>query len=223
MPIDQVRNISNIFKGKTGTDIAIKFSLMGHDVRVITSNEYLLRKEIACFADGFPDILRLLLYARMFKTYDELYEIMEQEVKIGAYDVIIHTAAVSDYKVAEVCMMDQEKLWAIDKSNKVSSAHEDLYLHLVKTPKIIDLIREPWKFKGYLVKFKLQVDVNDHELIKIAKKSRVDSGADMIVANCLEWAKERAFIITNRSAIDVGRKDLPDRIHELIYEEIGEE
>jgi phosphopantothenate-cysteine ligase/phosphopantothenoylcysteine decarboxylase/phosphopantothenate--cysteine ligase len=138
---------------------------------------------------------------------------MEREISEGAYDVVIHSAAVSDYKVGGVFYKDGKgKLVGVDNSKKMSSDHAELFLRLVPTEKIVDKIRKPWGFAGYLVKFKLQVGISDDELKAIADKSREASQADMIVANCLEWARERAEIRTGKTVIPVKRKDLAKAI-----------
>ena len=217
--IDQVRCISNIFKGKTGNAIAEYFNNTQSDVTVITSSP-----------DYFKNhAIKVLPY----KTYDELYSLMEQEITTGNYDVVIHSAAVSDYKVEGTYVYKtypqgdkrDELGWAIgpglskvDSSKKISSTEKELYLKLVPTEKIIDKIRSPWGFKGKLVKFKLQVGISESELMNIAQKSMSDSNADFIVANCLEWAKDRAIILTNYydSLIEVTRDNLPVVLYRLL-------
>ena len=209
VPIDKVRVISNIFRGRTGAEIALNFGARGDNVTLITSDKNILNQKFGPYS-GLSKVIH-------YKTYDDLYHTMREEIMTNNYDVIIHSAAVSDYYVADVCGKD---LQPIDKSGKISSDCKDLYLHLAPTQKIIDLIREDWGFKGYLVKFKLQVGISDYELLEIAQRSRLHSKADMIVANCLEWAKERAYIITNaKEVINVPRDILADKIYKLILEE----
>jgi phosphopantothenoylcysteine synthetase/decarboxylase len=165
---------------------------------LITSNPGLLEGKTA-------DNLRIVPY----RTYDQLYEAMKKEIGRGKYDIVIHSAAVSDYKVDGVFYKDGKgKLVGVDNSKKMSSDHDELFLRLVPTEKIVDKIRKPWGFKGYLVKFKLQVGISDAELKSIAEKSRQTSQADMIVANCLEWANERAEIITETTTTPVKRQNL---------------
>ena len=203
VPIDQVRAITNIFKGRTGTEIAKHFAGRGHLVTLITSNPGLLSNK---------DTFRMCVIP--YRTYDQLYAAMEKEIRLVKYDVVIHSAAVSDYKVTGVFLRGKatEMLTPIDSSKKMSSAHKELYLRMVPTEKIVDKIRKPWGFKGYLVKFKLQVGISDAELKSIAEKSRVASHADMIVANCLEWSNERAEIITAKTTTPVSRQDLAKAI-----------
>ncbi|MBI2064924.1 MAG: bifunctional phosphopantothenoylcysteine decarboxylase/phosphopantothenate synthase [Candidatus Yanofskybacteria bacterium] len=193
-PIDQVREISNIFRGRTGAAIAEYFISKSVDCTLVTS---------ARATDYFKRRLRIVI----FRTFDELKDIMEREIRNGCYDTIIHSAAVSDYGVSRV--LDQD-FNPVDSSAKVSSSHPRLYLELEPTVKIVDQIRETWKFNGKLVKFKLQVGISDIELVDIAIKSMAASKADFIVANCLEWCRERAYIIgADGSLANVSRNDLP--------------
>jgi phosphopantothenoylcysteine synthetase/decarboxylase len=199
VPIDRVRAITNIFKGRTGTEIAKEFARHGHDVTLITSSPFLL------FVSWFKKINVI-----KYHTYDELYAAMEKEITgKKRYDIVIHSAAVSDYKVAGTFIKDENgQLIQIDSSGKVSSNHEEMFLRLIPTEKIINKIRRSWGFSGYLVKFKLQVGITDNELREIADESREESRAEMIVANCLEWAHKRAEIRTKNQAIPVLRKNL---------------
>jgi phosphopantothenate-cysteine ligase/phosphopantothenoylcysteine decarboxylase/phosphopantothenate--cysteine ligase len=205
VPIDRVRSITNIFKGKTGTEIAIYLAWTGYQVTLVTSNIDLFRKKVtdlgtdisgnylaAYMQTKIGEHLRLVQY----RTYQELLEAMHYELTHNQYDIVIHSSAVSDYFVDGVCVVDKNgALIDLPKDGKVSSNHKCLYLRMLSTEKIIDLIRDPWGFTGTLVKFKLEVGKTDAQLMDIAVHSARHSKADFIVANCLEWAKDRAFII----------------------------
>ena len=208
IPIDQVRVISNIFSGRTGTDIADYFACRGAEITILTSN-----RAIAAHCHETVNIIP-------YKTFDELETAMTDVFANNKFDVVIHSAAISDYRVAGVMVQQDGSLIDLDRSNKISSSHEEMFLRLTQTPKLVDNIRDPWGFKGLLVKFKLQVGMTDEELIDIATKSMHQSNADMIVANCLEWAKERAYIINKKDdIISTTRKSLA---HELYTAVIGE-
>lgn len=198
--IDKVRVISNVFKGKTAMNIAQYAWSAGDTVTVIGNSGM----------DGsyFLGNSRFLEY----KTFDELESLMKYEIQNGNYDCVIHSAAVSDYKVSAVL---DENLQVLDSSKKVGSDHSKMYLELTPTKKLIDEIR-PWGFKGKLVKFKLQVGISDEELLTIAKKSREHSDADIIVANCLEWSRERAYIVTADEVIHVNRNELASKLLEKL-------
>lgn len=245
IPIDKVRVISNIFNGRTGAAIASFCRVRGHEVTLITSNDLL------------PHLAsRRLIY----KTYDELAALMMQEISTSKYDIIIHSAAVSDYYVTRTCIIDTETLqnliYCLDgfrteyvKGNagetdlkyralcktadtlgmhpiefikndaKISSKHKQLFLALARTEKLVDKIRTEWNFKGVLVTFKLEVGLTDSKLLNIAHQSLQTSDADYIVANCLEWMKERAFIINkDGNYLPVMRRDLPDTLHRILLQ-----
>jgi len=175
---------------------------------------------------GEDHTLKILLY----KTYDELYSLMEKEISTGNYDIVINSAAISDYKVEGTFVVDSEecfggeaignskrfRLSKIDSSKKISSSSPKLFLKLVPTEKIIDKIKTTWGFKGKVVKFKLQVGISESELVDIATKSMNDSKSDFIVANCLEWAKEKALIISSNGILCVSRDNLPKALYDLL-------
>jgi phosphopantothenate-cysteine ligase/phosphopantothenoylcysteine decarboxylase/phosphopantothenate--cysteine ligase len=209
-PIDKVRAITNIFKGRTGNAIACRFAEQGANVTLLASNPPTCDTEWT-LADVWP-----LLEVVPFRTYDDLYREMKAHIRGGSYDVVIHSAAVSDYKVEGVYTRELPPhfpyLERVDSTKKVSSDAPELFLRLIPTEKIIDHIRG-WGFKGTLVKFKLQVGISDEELLAIARKSMAHSDADLMVANCLEWSRERAFICHQGGCVEnVIRRDLPERL-----------
>lgn len=213
-PIDKVRIITNVFKGRTGANIAQYFAKMGAQVTIITSNPDLLRKRGRRIKVTSRPVLlrkhRRKITVLSYRTFDDLAKVMEEEITTGQYDVIIHSAAVSDYEVAGVYYKNEtEKLVDIDASGKISSTHKEMFLKLTPTIKLVDLIRKPWGFKGTLIKFKLQVDMSDEALLEIANKSRAVSDADFIVANCKEWFDKYAYIVDRSGDVKkVSRKNL---------------
>ena len=217
IPIDRVRGIDNIFKGKTGAAIASHFAKKGFDVTLLTSHPKLVTPETNLKVTGFD-------------TYDSLVTLMEQEIRTCTYDMVIHSAAVSDYRVEgtykQVCESVAveghilNELVKLDGSGKIGSDHPELWMKLVPTMKIVDQIRNPWGFNGILVKFKLQVGMPDKELIDVATRSMRHSRADFIVANTLEGMNQKAFIIKARegySPVCVDRDGLPAALHEEIF------
>jgi phosphopantothenate-cysteine ligase/phosphopantothenoylcysteine decarboxylase/phosphopantothenate--cysteine ligase len=205
VPIDKVRGITNIFKGRTACDIALEATDRGHEVTVI-GNRHMesVYQTLSC------DSRKLAVEWGFYKTYDGLYNHMQDLISHRDFEVVIHSAAVSDYKVNRVlepAMLDLSPS-SVPMGGKISSSYDRLYLELTPTEKIVDQIRSEWGFHGVLVKFKLEVDKTDEELLDIAEKSRRHSEADIMVANCLEWARERAFVMTDGDIKGVNRKDL---------------
>lgn len=203
VPIDKVRVITNIFKGRTGENIACAAAKVGWNVTLLTS-----RPGPAKIVEPGGSVTRV-----RYRTFDELAELMEKEVRYGGHDAVIHSAAVSDYRPDGVYTVDaDERLQPLKAEGsaaaKIPSTYAELYIKLVPTFKIIDRIREPWGFRGALVKFKLQVDMSDEDLIGIAEKSLAHSKADYIVANCLEWSERYAYILSADGAPEKVRRDL---------------
>ena len=200
--VDRVRILTNIFKGRTGETIALAAAEAGWDVTLLTSRD-------------FTDALAGKVSRIPYRTFNELADLMEEEVRDGAYDAVIHSAAVSDYRPDGVYTADTEsRLVSLElkgsSAGKIPSTHEELFIRMVPTFKIVDRIRQPWGFGGKLVKFKLQVGMSDDELVAIAKRSLKQSHADVIVANCLEWSSRWAYVIDkDETLVKVSRENLP--------------
>ncbi len=98
-------------------------------------------------------------------------------------------------------------------ADKVSSEHPEIYIKCVQTPKLIDYIREPWGFKGVLVKFKsFRLVLPKTQSLDIARKSRKTSSADLIVANCLDDFNQPSpnmYICGDGLLVESTRIDLP--------------
>lgn len=204
MPIDKVRILTNIFHGRTGENIARAAAGSGWQVTLLSSAPRALE------GSDHP-----LLKRRRYRTYDELAALMQDEITTGGYDAIVHSAAVSDFRLSRVHVMGADgflqPLLAVGSSAaKIPSSHDRLFLELVPTVKLIDLIREPWGFRGTLIKFKLQADMSDFELLEVARRSLAHSRADLLVANCLEWCDSHAYILDAAGGAEkVSRNELP--------------
>jgi len=203
--IDKVRCITNIFTGRTGASIALEAYRRGHRVTLLTSHP-----EPTAAPDGKTNLQGDRWRQHAYETYDDLHQLMQQHLSETAFDVVIHSAAVSDHLVAGVyaptpwTRFDEEHTWQggrekaptlVDRAaGKVKSDEPELWLRLVRAPKLVDRIRQDWGFKGILVKFKLEVGPSDEELLNIAEQSRLLSQANLIVANTLEGASTWAFL-----------------------------
>lgn len=188
-PIDQVRCLTNIFSGRTGARIAIEAVRRGHNVTFCTSHPEVISE----LTEAIPIPLERW-HPHSYCTFDELNRLLETTVPTGQLDAIIHAAAVSDYALDGIFAKDERGELIDVSASKVKSHHAELWLKLKPTPKLVDRFREPWGFRGVLVKFKLEVGISDDELLKVAEKSRVQSNADLMVANTLDGMKAYAFL-----------------------------
>lgn len=191
IPIDMVRNISNMSKGTFGSKIATQFLEMGHEVIFLRAKHSRspfelnvdFYKKLTLFADDEFDKKSEFVYRHreyytefQYSTFDEYQETLERLIKTHNPDVVLLAAAVSDYGVDNFV------------DGKIRSK-DSLTIQLKPLPKIINLIKNEWGYKGRLVGFKLLVNSTDEELVASAKKSILDNGCDMVVANDLRDIK----------------------------------
>src|SRR5439155_25066331 len=90
-PIDRVRCVTNIFSGRTGARIATSAWARGHHVTLATSNVDAL-PEVPPLPPGAEK--RLLIH--QYTTFDDFAGLLQQQIRGGSFDAIIHSAAVSD-------------------------------------------------------------------------------------------------------------------------------
>src|SRR5262245_55976564 len=94
--IDQVRAITNIFTGRTGAQIALHANMRGHAVTLLTSHPEAVSGRRGCAPAG----KRWALVP--YRTFDDLQTRMEECIRPGGLDAIVHCAAVSDYQAAGI-------------------------------------------------------------------------------------------------------------------------
>ncbi|HEX3150094.1 MAG TPA: phosphopantothenoylcysteine decarboxylase [Gemmataceae bacterium] len=218
-PVDRVRCITNVFTGRTGTGIALEAHRRGHAVTLLTSHPEVVRD----LAQAFNADTRWII--RRYRTFDDLHHAMAELVRGNQFDGLIHAAAVSDYHLAGTYAPvtgahfdPMTAAWTNGKlvdvsAGKVKSHHPELWLRLTPTPKLADMVRTTWAFRGRFVKFKLEVGVTDVELKGLAQRSRAQSDADLMVANTLEGKNRLAWIgDRNNGWEQVERSHLAERL-----------
>ncbi len=223
-PIDRVRVLTNVFTGRTGAGLARTAWARGHRVTILTSHP----ETLADLPDPASDTDRRAAVVP-YRTFDDLAGLLQTHIKSGQYDAVFHSAAVSDYLCAGVYAPEpgtffnaRTRHWEKrsgppelreHKGGKIKSSEPELWLRLVRAPKLVDRFRSPWGFQGLLVKFKLEVGLTDAELLEVAERSRADSGADLIVANTLEGSAHFAYVGPVEGRYErVPRRELADRL-----------
>lgn len=168
--VDSVRVITTIFSGNTGIFLAKNFKKHGFRVTLIINSPYLNMAQL----NGVKVI--------PFKYFEDFKEKITKELKAGCYDTIIHNAAVSDYKLANVF------------KGKIASGKKSLTLKLTPAGKIIKIMRKLQK-NATLIQFKLEIKRKG--LAKKAFKSLKENKSDFVVANALEDLKSgyKSFMI----------------------------
>jgi phosphopantothenoylcysteine synthetase/decarboxylase len=233
VPIDRVRCLTNVFTGRTGAAVALCAHERGHHVTLLTSHP----EAVADLnRSNIPLDQRWTLFR--YNTFDDLHNLMAQRIAKTTFDCVIHSAAVSDYLSGGIYapapgtrfdaalsqwQNDTAPPALLDRAaGKVKSDEPELWLRLVRAPKLIDRIRTDWGFRGLLVKFKLEVGRSDVELLEIAERSRRQSNADVMVANTYEDMSHYAFIgPLNGQYEKVSRRDLANRLLDVLEQLSG--
>ncbi len=171
--IDGVRVISNIASGQTGFLLAREFSKFGYPVTLLMGpgNTFAKLKGVKVLS---------------FKYFQQLKQLLDQELRTKKYAVVIQAAAVADYKLKAV------------RRSKISSALKALRLELIPTEKLIknlkkysaDIVAIGFKFQPHARKLKLVKDGRD--LLKAAQ-------LDLVVANNSKNNRYLAYILENHN------------------------
>jgi phosphopantothenate-cysteine ligase len=178
----------------------------------------------------------------LFRSYDELAVLLQAQIKTGDFHAVCHAAAGGDFLPAGAFAPNPGTFfnartgqWEArsgpptlteQKTGKIVGAESEVWLRLVRGPKLIDRIRQPWGFNGVLVKFQMESGVGDTELIELAETSRIASASDLMVTTTLEAASHTEFLGPVRDRYErVPRRELPDRlvlaVESLYQERIG--
>jgi phosphopantothenoylcysteine decarboxylase/phosphopantothenate--cysteine ligase len=153
--IDPVRVISNQSTGKTGILLASQLISAGAKVTLV-------------YGPGSEEPPKGAKTIRI-KTINEMFDAVKKEMKNKKFDVVILSAAASDYTTQKT-------------KSKIKSTEENLVIKLHKAPKIIDYIKK-MQPDVFLVGFKAEANISRKTLVEYARKRLEESSADMIVAN----------------------------------------
>ncbi len=211
--IDSVRTITNDATGRLGSLIAKEFS---QRLLKIPHNIYYLCGQSA----AVPEITDTSIHKIRIEGTDQLFHEMKSLLTTQKIDAVIHSMAVSDYKVSSITTleilvkkMQQEmikdmrqascEVWmeAVKRTvmdqqvegQKISSELENPLLLLEKTPKIIEMIKETSP-QTLLVGFKLLCGVSKDMLIGTALKLLQKNNCDFVLANDTDEMKENQHI-----------------------------
>jgi phosphopantothenoylcysteine decarboxylase/phosphopantothenate--cysteine ligase len=169
VPIDPMRVITNHSTGEMGRLIAQVFAGKGHSVTLLEGRAATSR---------IP--LHKAIILKDFFYYDELARLLSQELKRG-YDIVIHAAAVSDFKLGKPF---KDKL----------SSEKTLRLELTPTKKLVGRIKRKSR-RSFLVGFKLEKTLTRAFILNKVKSLFKDAGCDLVVANTHKGHEYKACLI----------------------------
>jgi len=155
-PVDAMRFISANSSGRTSAALAEE--LPGSTF--LGSPEAVLRAPSSATCETFT-------------TTADLMERMRTWVGANPGGVVVHAAAVGDYRTAE------------PSPGKLPSGQEELVLRLVRTPKIADHIKD-WDLSCRLVTFKAAPpETEGEELIGICRAQLARTRSELVVGNVI--------------------------------------
>ncbi|MGA7370517.1 MAG: bifunctional phosphopantothenoylcysteine decarboxylase/phosphopantothenate--cysteine ligase CoaBC [Nitrososphaeraceae archaeon] len=160
--IDPVRVIMNMSSGKMGMSLAKKAYDRGASVTLIYGHG-------SVDLGTYPQASGIEI--KRVNTAQEMFESVMFKLSEKRFDVVILTAATSDFSVA--------KKW----NNKIESSLGKVDITLVPIDKIISKVKNVCKSNVFLVGFKAEYNVESRVLIEKAYTKLLESGADLIVAN----------------------------------------
>ena len=109
----------------------------------------------------------------------------------------------------------------VEEPTKLPSGEAELVIHLRPTPKIVDEVRD-LDPDIILVKFKLETDRTEEELLRIAQESRRRSRADLVVANDLSrktGRRHEAYLLDETGLLR--RAETTEELAVVILDEIA--
>lgn len=208
--IDAVRSIKNEASGKLGMFIAKEL------LRVDEDTEIHYVHDPKAFV---PEHAKISSYPVV--SVSELEKTMHDIIKQQKIQFVIHTMAVSDYQAQHVVSdTDLQMIFETwnttemnkmnysdfigkmreipyDKQTKIGSKHEQLFITLGPTTKVIEQIKK-WDPNIHLIGFKLLQNVTQETLIDVAYKQLLKNDEILVVANDktqIDETKHHALII----------------------------
>lgn len=180
-PVDEVRRLTNFSTGELGIRLANRFTEDGHDV-------FCLKGEAATYAG---DCRSRHLFT--FSTNDDLLAKLHSIPGPQTVDLVLHCAALCDFKVKRVQSATGEALTA----RKISSRAGDLTIVLEPAAKIISHLRSLFP-KAQIVGWKYELDISRAEALSRARRQISENHTDLCVVNGHAFGS--GFVVT-----DLGR------------------
>jgi len=198
-PIDGVRSITNFSTGTTATYICDALADRNHTVCAVMASHAVCPTKAS----------RLL----SFTDYASLAALLEQELSTNHYDLVIHLAAVSDYRISSIEIDGQLRNPA--ELQKISEP-ECFSIHVQKNPKILDHLKK-WSCGGEtkVIAFKLTNKEGFEGVQKAISAIAEKKCTDFIVHNDLahiDKNEHRFTVYQHTTAIYSGK-----RLEDLVF------
>jgi len=165
-PLDEVRFLSNVSTGATGAALADALAARGHAVT-------LWRGEGAATPRTVTDV-------ETFSSAADLLARLTRQLGAGAFDAVIMTAAVADYRPDKA------------QGGKISSDTDAIVVRLVRNPKLLPLLKSLSPRPLVVVGFKLTVGADAEARRAAVAQQWTAGGVDATVQNDLHEIRAAA-------------------------------
>lgn len=235
-PIDNVRSITNTGTGRLGSLIADAFAAYASVDKIFYICAHNSVRPLSC-----------RITCVEIKSVDDLQSAVTDVLKRNQIDAVIHSMAVSDYRVKAISTlkalasflqkndegsfgMEKDILEAIVSTDirtdkgKMSSQLQDPLILLERTPKILPLFRKLAP-DTIIVGFKLLSHVSLDELLDTAYHLLVRNGCDYVLANDasqIDGEFHKGFLIDTDRTIQAfqTKQEIADGITKAILKEV---
>ncbi len=187
--LDPVRFMTNHSSGKMGYAVARAARNLGSDVTLVTG-PVSLRKPM------FMNIVEVRTASEMFEAVNRLK---------NEYDILVKSAAVSDYRVEHV------------SDHKMKKQGNQLTIDFVMNPDILAHMGQSKKSHQVVCGFAMETE----DLVENAMKKLVNKGADLIVANQLN--EDCAGFKKDTNVVTLLTMDQARKLDVMSKEELGYE
>lgn len=185
-PLDPVRFLGNRSSGRQGVAIADAARARGAEVTLIAANLE-IPEPVGC-------------EIRRVSTALELQQAVTDAAQ--AADVVVMSAAVADYRAADV---SETKI-------KKDASDSGLTLELVRNPDILAGLGHAPHDGTLLVGFAAETEPDDERLLDLGRAKREAKGADLLVVNRVGWTE--GFATDENRVVVIGRSgEIVTRAH----------
>ena len=214
-PIDRVRSITNIFSGRTGAQdrgAGLRPRARGYAPHVAPGGPLGDSFSSAPRCARFPrsPVPHIRRSRRRDGTGDSRRRIRRGDPRRGRERL----SCAGVYTQRDGRFVDAS-------AGKVKSSHPELWLKLVPTPKLVDKVRSEWGFAGCAGQVQAGGGALGGELREVAEQARVQSRADLMVANTLEGMNDWALVGGEAGYAKVPREELARALIEAVEERVS--
>ena len=170
IPVDPMRILTNRSSGQMGQLLANQLAQAGAEITVCQG-------EVRCSAAGRHANIKV----KPFQLFDELEKLLGSEVK-KKYRIVIHAAAVSDYRVKKLAR------------KKIRSGVAQLSLELTPTRKLINMIKKK-NPDICLIGFKWESRLSPAIVKRASHKLFQDAACDLVIVNTTSQDKYEGYLV----------------------------